>query len=79
MRHVPLELKDGRKLVNTEEAARHFGIGESYIRKLWHERQVTRVEQSKKRVFYFLEELERVLKEKAATRKQRGGRPRRDR
>lgn len=77
MAKVSIPTKGGRVLVTAGEAAKRFGIRDSYVRKLWHEGQLDRVEESPKCIFYYLDQLEVLLKEKAELRKQRGGRPRR--
>lgn len=68
--------KRGRAMVTTEEAAKRFGVRPAYIRQLSLSGELTRVVESPRRVFYYVEEVERIAAEKAALRKKRGGRPR---
>jgi len=68
--------KTGKKLVTAAEAAGIFQCDPSYIRKLCISGELTRLEESPRRVYYFLDQVERLNKEKSRARKQRGGRPR---
>ncbi len=70
--------KDGRQIITGDEAARRFGITASYIRKLSSSGELHRVVESERRVFYYVDEVERLTKQKAKARKKRGGRPRKD-
>ena len=76
MARMVIHPKSGKKLVSVAEAAEMFSITGGYIRKLWTEGQLSRVEESPRRVFYFLDELADVMAEKERLRKKRGGRPR---
>ena len=71
-----IEPKTGRKIVNAEEAAAIFQADASYIRKLYQRGELSRIEESPRRVYYFFDEVERLSRSKAAIRKKRGGRPR---
>ena len=71
-----IDPKTGKKLVSPQEAAKIFGCDHSYFRKLHHAGELKRVVESPRRVFYYLEEVERLSKRKAEARKKRGGRPR---
>ena len=71
-----IEPKTGRKLVSPREAAKVFGCDDSYFRKLSKSGELRRVVESPRRVFYYLDEVQRLSKEKARARTKRGGRPR---
>lgn len=66
----------GKRLITAEEAAAIFGCESSYIRKLYQRGELSRVEESPRRVYYFLAEVKRLNRTKAEVRKKRGGRPR---
>ena len=68
--------KNGKPVITADEAAKRFGVHASYIRKLYHAGELHPVVESPRRVYYYPEEVERLTKEKAKTRKKRGGRPR---
>jgi hypothetical protein len=76
MARMVIHPKTGQKLVSASEAAELFAITDGYIRKLWLEGQLSRVEESPRRVWYYLDELAELMAEKAKLRKERGGRPR---
>lgn len=67
---------DGREVVGTPEATKMFNVSGGYLRTLFQRGEVGRVEPSPRCVFYFLDDLTRVLSEKESIRKKRGGRPR---
>ena len=69
--------KTGKKLVSPDEAAQIYGCGPSNLRMLAKAGELHRVVESQRRVYYYLDEVERLSKRKAETRKKRGGRPRR--
>jgi hypothetical protein len=71
-----IDPKTGRKIVTGEEAAAIFHADASYIRKLFQRGELSRLEESPRRVYYFLDEVERLNRTKAEIRKKRGGRPR---
>lgn len=73
-----IEPKTGRKLVSPHEAAKIFHCDKSYFRKLFQAGELRRVVESPRRVYYYLEEVERLNRMKAETRKKRGGRPRKE-
>lgn len=68
--------KNGRKLVTSDEAAEIFACDPSYIRKLFADGHLSRFEESARRVYYYLDEVQRLNRTKAESRKKRGGRPR---
>jgi predicted site-specific integrase-resolvase len=71
-----LHPKTGKKLVSPEEAAEIYGCGPSNLRMLAKAGELHRVVESERRVYYYLDEIERLSREKAKTRRKRGGRPR---
>lgn len=71
-----IDPKTGRKLISPGEAAQIYGCGKSNLRMLAQAGELKRVIESERRVYYFLDEVERLSKRKAETRKKRGGRPR---
>lgn len=72
-----IDPKTGKKLVTPREAAKIFGCAESYFRKMFQIGDLKgRVVESPRRVYYYLEEVQRLSKRKDETRKKRGGRPR---
>lgn len=69
--------KTGRKKVaSADEAAAILGIDASNIRHWARRGELEQIVESARRVFYYLDEVERLNKKKSATRKKRGGRPR---
>ena len=72
-----IDPKTGKKLVSPEEACEIYGCGKSNLRMLAKAGELARVVESERRVYYFLEDVQKIAKRKAATRKKRGGRPRR--
>lgn len=72
-----LDPKTRRKLVTPEEAAEIYGCGPSNLRMLARAGELRRVVESQRRVYYYLDEVEKISKRKAETRRKRGGRPRR--
>jgi hypothetical protein len=71
-----IEPKTGKKLVSPTEAAKICGCTDGYFRQLFKSGSLRRVVESPRRVFYYLDEVERLSKRTAETRKKRGGRPR---
>lgn len=71
-----IDPKTGKKLVSPHEAAQICGCTSSYFRILFKAGELRRVVESPRRVFYYLDEVERFSKRTAETRKKRGGRPR---
>lgn len=71
-----LHPKTGKKLVSPKEAAEIYGCGPSNLRMLAKANELSRVFESERRVYYYLDEIERLSREKAKTRRKRGGRPR---
>ena len=66
----------GRKMVPAIKAAEIFGCSPSYLAHLGRSGELKRHVESPRAVFYELEEVKRLAKEKAELRKRRGGRPR---
>lgn len=71
-----IDPRTGKKIVSPDEAAEIYGCGKSNLRMLAKAGELTRVIESERRVYYFLDEVQRISKAKEATRKKRGGRPR---
>lgn len=71
-----IEPRTGKKLVSPHEAAKIVGCTDGYFRQLYKSGELRRVVESPRRVFYYLDEVERLSKRTAETRKKRGGRPR---
>lgn len=71
-----IDPRTGKKLVSPTEAAKIFGCTGAYFRKLHQTGELHRVVESPRRVFYYLDEVQRLSKQKAQARKKRGGRPR---
>jgi hypothetical protein len=69
--------KTGRRLVSAATAAKLYGCSVPYLAQLGRAEQLRRWVESPRRIYYDLEDVKRLAKEKAAIRKQRGGRPRR--
>jgi len=76
MEDMVIQDKTGKKLITGHEAAAIFACDPSYIRKLCLAGELERVEESPRRVYYYLDQVRRVNREKALARRQRGGRPR---
>lgn len=69
--------KSGKKRVaSADEAASILGIDASNIRHWARKGELSQIVESARRVYYYLDEVERLNKQKAATRAKRGGRPR---
>lgn len=77
MSRMLLDPKTGRKLVSAADAARIFGCTGTHIRRLGQAGELRRVVESPRLIFYDLEDVKRLAREKAEIRKQRGGRPKR--
>lgn len=67
----------GRQLVSATTAARIYGCSTTHLARLGRGEELRRWVESPRRVYYDLEDVKRLAREKAAIRKQRGGRPRR--
>lgn len=76
MKDMVIQDKTGKKLITGQEAAEIFACDPSYIRKLCLAGELERVEESPRRVYYFLDQVQRLNRKKSRARKQRGGRPR---
>lgn len=68
--------KKGREILTGDEAAKRFGVSAGYIRTLYQKGELKRVVESPRRVFYYVSDVQRIMDEKAKSRKKRGGRPR---
>lgn len=66
----------GKKLVTPDEACKIYGCCKSNLRVLYMSGELSRFVESERRVYYYLDEVTRIAKKKAQTRKKRGGRPR---
>jgi predicted site-specific integrase-resolvase len=66
----------GQKLVCTAEACKIYGCGRSNITMLVKAGELKPYVESPRKVYFVLDEVKRLAKQKAATRKKRGGRPR---
>lgn len=71
-----IDPRTGKKLISPDEACKIYGCGKSNLRMLAQAGELKRVIESERRVYYFLDEVEKLSKRKAETRKRRGGRPR---
>lgn len=71
-----IDPKTGKALVSPNEAAKICGCTSGYFRTLYQSGELRRVVESPRRVYYYRDEVERLSKRKAETRKKRGGRPR---
>jgi len=69
--------KTGRKLVSATTAARLYGCSTTHLARLGRHEELRRWVESPRRIYYDLEDVKRLAKEKARIRKERGGRPRR--
>jgi hypothetical protein len=76
MEQMVIQDKTGKRLITGHEAAAIFACDPSYIRKLCLAGELERVEESPRRVYYYLDQVQRLNREKSRARKQRGGRPR---
>jgi predicted site-specific integrase-resolvase len=70
-----IDPKTGKKLVTPAEACEVYGCSPSNLRMLAKAGELSRVVESERRIYYFLDEIQKISKRKAATRKKRGGRP----
>ncbi len=71
-----LEAKSRKPIASADEVATILGIDASNIRHWARSGELRQIVESPRRVYYYLEEVERLNKKKAETRKKRGGRPR---
>lgn len=71
-----LHPETGEKLASAKDIAKRLRISDSYLHKLHNAGELRRYVESPRRVFYYLDEVERLSKRKAEARKKRGGRPR---
>ena len=62
-------------MVGTPVAARIYGVSKSHIRRLGISGELIKVVESPRVVYWDLEQVKALAKEKAAVRKKRGGRP----
>lgn len=70
-----IDPKTGRKLLTAGEAATMFGCTTTHIARLARSGELRRRVENCRAVFYDLEDVKRLAKEKAEIRKKRGGRP----
>ena len=70
-----IDPRTGRQLVTAGEAAKMFGCTTTNIARLARHGELRRKVENSRAVFYDLDDVKRVAKEKAAIRKKRGGRP----
>lgn len=73
---MEMHKRSGRLVGHADELAERLGIDSSNIRNWARAQEVTKLVESPRRVYYFLDEVERVAAEKAEIRKRRGGKPR---
>lgn len=67
----------GEKIALPKELAKAIGIDASYIRQWWRRGELKRrVFESDRSIYYFVEDVRRLSKEKAEANRKRGGRPR---
>jgi hypothetical protein len=71
-----IDPKTGRKLVSPDEACKIYGCCKSNLRVLFMAGELRRFVESERRVYYYLDEVTQIARQKAQTRKKRGGRPR---
>ncbi len=71
-----LHPKTGRRVVTADEAAEIIGCGPSNIRHWGSTGELTKIVESPRRVYYYLDEIEKRSRDATATKKKRGGRPR---
>ena len=70
--------KTKKPVVTAGEAGERLGIDPSNIRQWAMKGEIKPIRHSARLVVYFLEDVERLSREKTETRKKRGGRPRKD-
>jgi hypothetical protein len=70
-----IDPKTGRKILTAGEAAAMFGCTTTHIARLARGGELRRRVENCRAVFYDLEDVKRLAKEKAEIRKKRGGRP----
>ena len=71
-----LDPKTGKPAISAEEAARLIGCDPSLIRHWARQGHLTKITESPRRVWYLVHEIKRRGKDADATKKRRGGRPR---
>jgi len=71
-----IDPETGRKMVTPDEACQIYGCGKSNLRMLAKAGELRRVIESERRIYYFLDDIQKIAEQKAETRKKRGGRPR---
>lgn len=71
-----LEQKSRKRIASADEVATILGIHASNIRHWARSGELKQIVESPRRVYYYLDEVERLNKKKSETRKKRGGRPR---
>lgn len=68
--------KTKKPVVTADEAAKLLGIDASNIRHWARKGDLTKIVDSPRRVYYYLDEVKRRNRDAAANNKKRGGRPR---
>lgn len=66
----------GKRIATADELAEIIGIDPSNIRNWARSGELTQLVESPRRVFYYVDEVTRLNKEKIDRRQRRGGRPR---
>jgi len=74
---MPIDEKTGEKIALPKKLAEMLGIDSSYIRHWWRRGELKRrVVESDRSIYYFVEDVRRLSRQKAEMNKKRGGRPR---
>ena len=68
--------KKGRKIATADELGDEIGVDPSNIRNWARAGELTQLVESPRRVFYYVDEVRELNREKIDRRKKRGGRPR---
>jgi predicted site-specific integrase-resolvase len=76
MKRMVIDPDTKKRLVTPKEAATIYGCSYSNLRMLRLAGEIRAKVESPRRLHYYLDDIERVSREKAKLRKQRGGRPR---
>lgn len=75
MARMVIDPETKKTLVTPREAAKIYGCSYSNLRMLRLAGEIRAKVESPRRLHYYLDDIQRVSKEKAKLRKQRGGRP----
>jgi predicted site-specific integrase-resolvase len=73
---VMIEPKTGKPAVSAVEAAKMIGCDPSLIRHWARQGHLRKITDSPRKIYYLVEEIKRRGKDAEATKKKRGGRPR---